>query len=277
MNKKFSKSLIIFTIAVVLLPILINVLIYVINTIILKGNNELLSFQSYASYFGGAIGGLATLITIYFVVLKTKDEHRPLIFFNNKHVYYYRNRNGIYHYFSYKYCNEDNLVREMAEPFNFEMTNIGHPAVDFRLSIINLHEFMEVVALLNVDPDFYNKINNSFSKEKDEYYSMSLVKPNDNIVVDQYLFESILLKLLNCYYHNIFNKNFQNNDPFVQGWFKLFSLEATYNDIDGKNYTDIFSVYVHANSSHQPVSRLKQFDIWELNIDFKKGKPTITE
>jgi len=268
MNKKFSKYLIMFSAIAIVLPIVLNLIVFILG-------KDGLIFQSYASYFGSVIGGFATLITIYFVVLKAKDEHRPLIFFNNKRVYYYRNRNGIYHYFSNKYCNEDNIVRELAEPFNFEFVNIGHPAVDFKLSVTNLHEFMDVVKLLTVDEDFYGKIDKSFSKENEQYFTMGLVKQGDNIIVDQNIFENLLLKLLNCYYHNVYYKNFQNNEPFVNGWFKLFALEATYSDIDGKSYTDVFSVYVHANSSHQPVSRLRQFDIWELSVDFKKGKTLI--
>lgn len=270
MDKKFSKTLIILAVIVVLLPVILNLIVFAL------GKDQLV-FQAYASYFGAAIGGLATLTAIYFTVLKTKEEeHKPLIFFKNRHVYYYRNRNGIYHYFSYKYCNEDNHIRELAEPFNFEFVNLGHPAVNFRLSVTNLHEFSDIVKLLNVDEEYSNKIDGSYSKDNEQYFTMSLVKKDDSILVDPNVFENILLKLLNCYYHNLYYKNFQNNEPFINGWFKLFSLEAAYSDIDGKNYTDTFSVYIHANSSHQPVSELRQFDIWELNIDFKKGKTIVT-
>lgn len=270
MDKKFSKTLIILAVTVVVLPLILNLIVFIL------GKDQSV-FQAYASYFGAAIGGFATLVAIYFTVLKTKEEeHRPLIFFKNKHVYYYRNRNGIYHYFSHKYCNEDNYIRELAEPFNFEFVNIGYPAVDFKLSVTKLNEFMDVVKLLTADEEFYNKIDRSYSKDDEQYFTMSLVIKDDNVIVDPHIFENILLKLLNCYYHNLYYKKFQNNEPFVNGWFKLFSLEAAYSDIDGKNYTDSFSVYIHANSSHQPVSELRQFDVWELNIDFKKGKTIVT-
>lgn len=104
-----------------------------------------------------------------------------------------------------------------------------------------------------------------------------MVNKGDRIVVNPNIFENLLLKLLICYYHNVRNKNFQNNGPFQNGWFKLFTIEAAYSDIDGKNYIDAFPVYVHADSSHQPVSGLRQFDIWELNIGFKIAKTIMVE
>jgi hypothetical protein len=271
MDKKFSKTLILLAVTVVVLPLILNLIVFVL------GKDQSV-FQAYASYFGAAIGGFATLVAIYLTVFKAKEkDHKPLIFFSNKHIYYYRNRNGIYHYFSNQYCNEDNIIREAAEPLNFEFVNIGHPAVDFKLSIIKLHEFMNVVTLLNVDQELYDKIDKSYYKNDYQYFSIGLVNKGDKIQVDPNIFENLLLKLLTCYYHNVHNKNFQNNEPFQNGWFKLFSLEANYSDIDGKNYSDVFSVYVHANSSHQPISGLRQFDIWELNIDFKKAKTLLVD
>jgi|GEM_PF-964535 len=265
-DNKFTKTLILISVIIILLPVVIHLIMFALG-------KDGTFFQAYASYYGGAIGGLATLVAIYLTVVKTKEEdHKPLIFFTNKHIYYYKNRNGIYHYFSNTYCNEDNVIREVAEPLNFEFVNIGHPAVDFKLSIIKLQEFMDVVKLLNVGEELYEKIDKSYYKNDYQYFSIGLVNKGDKIQVDSNIFENLLLKLLSCYYYNVHNKNFHNNEPFQDGWFKLFSIEANYSDIDGKNYSDVFSVYVHANNSHQPVSGLRQFDIWELNIDFKKAK-----
>ena len=66
-DNKFTKLLILFSVIIVLLPILIHL-------IMLALGKDGIVFQAYASYYGGAIGGLATLVAIYLTVFKAKEK-----------------------------------------------------------------------------------------------------------------------------------------------------------------------------------------------------------
>lgn len=270
MDKKFRNLLLLFTAIVVLFPIALNFLILGINCIPSVAGDEGM-FQSYTSYFGGAIGGLATLITIYFTVLKIKDDHKPLIYFNNTSTYYYRNRNGVDSYFSQTYCRQDNDVKAANHEFIFEVNNVGlYPALDLQLSLTNLQVFMESVKELKVDASVYSEIEKSYSKEEEKYLVQSLFKQStDKKMQPSWHFESFIRKFLHCYDSNNQSKKYENNNPIIKGRFKLYDICAVYGDIDGNKYRDVFSVFVRLTNLDL-TSQLKQYDIWQINVEFEK-------
>jgi ABC-type antimicrobial peptide transport system permease subunit len=246
----------------------------IINFIPSVGDNQFM-FQAYTSYFGGAIGGLATLITIYFTIIKTREEHRPLLYFNNTSTFYYRNKSGVYNVFNRKEISRDEEVKQENEGFSFQLDNVGiYPALDLKLTIINLKDFLETAKLLKIDDEMYKKLNNSYSKDDKDYLTISLLKQGESVKVFPSLwFESFLTRLI-YYYNNNNDKGVpQNNNYAVHGRFKLFDIRANYKDIDGNLYNDYFKLYVRLESTVQLVTDLKKYEPWHIIVEFEKYTP----
>lgn len=75
-----SKKLIVsFTICIIGIPILVNLLLFLDfpSTPSDLGNKEWLSF--WASFIGGSIGGVATLVAIYYTLLQNNKNHLELM------------------------------------------------------------------------------------------------------------------------------------------------------------------------------------------------------
>lgn len=279
MDKRFKNMIFIFLGVIIILPFILNFLVLITNFIPSAGDNPSM-FQSLTGYFGGAIGGLATLITIYFTIIRVKEDHRPLLYFNDFSTYYYLNLFGICNYFLDKDCKTDDDVNEAEKSFSLELNNVGlYPALNLKVSITNLEDFLNSVKLLKVSEEDYNNIYNSYSKDNKDYFKKSLIKQGDNVILPppEPWLEGFLCNLLYCYKKNIEMKNPINNNYAVNGRFKLFDIKIEYKDVDNYSYEDINSLYIKINSTIQLTSKLTHFEPWNIVFEFERVSRRLSE
>lgn len=273
MDKQFKKWLLIFLGISIILPIMFNFGIIYINSIPSAGNNgEMLNF--YGSYCGGVLGGLATLITIYFTFIKDRNEHKPLLYFNNNRFYFYHGLVSFEHKFSKKFITSDNeMMNDNLVSVIFDLENVGkYPALDVQIEIVNSKDFLESIKKLNPSQETLNNVDKSYSKDKEIYGTRSLLKSEDSAeVVVPTIFEHLLNELIYVYNKNIKDNKDCDNNYAIHGRFKLFDILVKYHDIDSTDYNiDTFTVYIRIDSVIQSATTLKECEPWFVTIEFEK-------
>lgn len=267
MNKRFKIFLTIFIPVIIIAPFIMNKIIN-INPLVIS-DEKVSIFQAYAGYFGGAFGGLATLITIYFAIIKARKDTKPILYLRNTDTHYYIEKTGTLICFTKKYIDNDGAVyQEYTDLGLLDLHNLGvYPAINTKLNIINLKDFLETAKLLNVnDSNLENIIKSSSPSEttigllmKGESYK-AIVPP---------IFELLLNKLMYFISNNLNNDMKFYNNFVVHGKFKLFDIKIDYQDIDNNQYTDIFTLQVRL-SNMGSISHLGKFDHWHISLEFDK-------
>lgn len=271
MDKNFKRLIYIFTAVIILLPLLLNFLVLYCYIIPSVGDNSVM-FQALTGYFGGAIGGLTTLITIYFTIIKSRVDRKPLLYFNDFSTYYYVNLSGIDSYFIKTYFNTDKEIIESNERINFELSNIGsYPALDLDFLIINLKDFKNSLRLLRTSNEFFERLRIPDSLDNYQYFKKSLLKQDNNLMLPTTNWFSMYIdELIYAIKENSKSGNEMNNNCTINGRFKLFDIQAKYKDIDNYHHKDIFSLHVRIDRTVQLTSNLRNFEPWVITVEFEK-------
>jgi len=277
MDKNIKKIIIAFIIVIILLPLVLNFALLFIDFVPSVGD-DLEMFEAISGYLGGAIGGLATLIAIYYTFLKTKKDYKPMLCFHYCTMYYYSSVNGVYSHFSTKYVDQDSDVDGLRESLAFQLLNIGiYPAVEIVAKITKMGDFLESAKLLKLTENEIEDLNNSYVKEDQGLFRINVIKQNDSVVIPaNSWFEFFVNRLIQYNRLNNSKKAYVNNNHFVNGEFKLFDIQINYKDIEGTPNEDIYSVYVKFDQTIQLTTKLKNYEPWTICFSFLKKKTNVS-
>ena len=255
MDKMFKKIVFIAIPVIFTIPFLLNFLINIDPYVIFEEKISIL--QAYAGYFGGAIGGLATLIAIYLTVLEMRKETKPLLFFKNQLTYLYIETAEKNICFSKNYyAIDENILKEfydnklLNDANLFYLHNIGaNPALDIKLKIINMDK-ERLNPFIEIAENYEDTISHLLKGE--EYQATPPFILFDTSIY--YLIESIKSNSIEKKYYD-------------KGKYKLYDIQMDYKDIDNHGYTDFFTLSVKLRYL---TYRLSKVEKWQINLEFYK-------
>lgn len=269
MNKEFIKLVKIYLIIAMIFPIAMNFLIVCINFIPSAGtNSEMMS--AYSSYFGGLMGGLATLITIYYTFLKSKKDEKPIMYFNNTSFILYSSEG---HGTIYSYSDDTSSDKQIRQDdIFFKLTNVGkYPALDVKLKT-DTSDYLKSIEKLIPSNETFKKVEKSYVMESMKEDIADLIKgSSDEDISMSLIFRHLIVHLIFVLQENKKNKIGLYSLTGIDE-FKLFDYILEFKDINNKPYSEKFSVNIKLYSEMQITSKLEKYTPWKVKVEFVKYK-----